>query len=104
VVPGGGRSPAREPGEGPARPGPVTGGAGHSGVVDFAALPTAPNPSAAATTTPATATKPVAAAQVSPLGTSLPIALLALAGGLAAGVFATLRFAGNRRRSHHRRW
>jgi len=46
----------------------------------------------------------VAAAQVSPLGTSLLIALLALAGGLAAGVFATLRFAGNRRRSHHRRW
>jgi predicted outer membrane protein len=74
-----------------------------SDIVDFAALPTAPNPSA--TTAPATAARTVAAANESPLSrTNLPVALLAMVGGLAAGVFATLRFAGNRRRSYRSRW
>ena len=76
-----------------------------SGIVDFAALPTAPNPAAAASSAPATAAKTVATANESPLsGTNLPVALLSLAGGLAAGIFATLRFAGNRRRPHRGRW
>ena len=76
-----------------------------SDIVDFAALPTAPNPEAAASSAPATAARPVPTANEGPLsGTNLPIALLALAGGLAAGVFATMRFAGNRRRPHRPRW
>jgi len=76
-----------------------------SDIVDFAALPTAPDPSAAASSVPATAARPVSAASDSPLsGTNLPVVLLALAGGLGAGVFATMRLAGNRRRPHRGRW
>lgn len=76
-----------------------------SDIVDFAALPTAPNPEAAASSAPATAARPVPTANEGPLSvTNLPIAFLALAGGLAAGVFATMRFAGNRRRPHRPRW
>ncbi|MEU8234545.1 DUF4142 domain-containing protein [Actinoplanes sp. NPDC048967] len=75
-----------------------------SGIVDFAALPTAPNPAAAAgATAPATAVRPRPAAGQSPMSTNLPVALLALAAGLGVGVFATLRFAGDRRRQHHGR-
>jgi putative membrane protein len=72
-----------------------------SDIVDFAALPTAPNPAASA---PAIAGKTVPTANESPLGgTNLPVALLAMAAGVGAGVFATLRFAG-RRRSYRTRW
>jgi hypothetical protein len=63
-----------------------------SGIVDFAALPTAPNPAASS---PA---KPVPTANETPTSTSLPVALLALAAGLGVGVVATLRIAGSRRR------
>jgi len=72
-----------------------------SGIVDFAALPTAPNPAAAATTAPATLARSLPAANESPITTNLPLTLLALAAGLGMGIFATLRFAGNRRRPHH---
>lgn len=76
-----------------------------SDIVDFAALPTAPDPAAAPSSAPAAAARPVPAANESPMsGTNLPVALLALAAGLGAGVFATLRFAGNRRRPHRGRW
>ena len=76
-----------------------------SDIVDFAALPTAPNPAAAASKAPATAARPVPAGNQSPMSTTnLAVALLALAAGLGAGVFATLRFAGNRRRPHRRHW
>lgn len=76
-----------------------------SGIVDFGALPTAPNPSASATTPPATAAKQVPAASDSPLSrTNLPVALLAMAGGLAVGAVATMRLAGTRRRPRRRRW
>ncbi|WP_433728268.1 DUF4142 domain-containing protein [Actinoplanes sp. CA-051413] len=74
-----------------------------SGIVDFAALPTAPNPAAAGTTAPATAARPLPAAGQSPMSTNLPVALLALVAGLGVGVFATLRFAGAGRRPHHGR-
>ena len=74
-----------------------------SGIVDFAALPTAPNPAAAASSAPATAARPLVAADRTATSTSLPVVLLALAAGLGVGVFATLRFAGNRRRPHHGR-
>ncbi|MEU8616094.1 DUF4142 domain-containing protein, partial [Actinoplanes sp. NPDC048791] len=50
-----------------------------SGIVDFAALPTAPNPAAAGATVPANAARPVPAAGQSPMSTNLPVALLALA-------------------------
>jgi predicted outer membrane protein len=73
-----------------------------SGIVDFAALPTAPNP-AAASSAPANAARPLPAAGESPApATNVPVALLALAAGLGVGVFATLRFAGHRRPSHGR--
>jgi len=72
-----------------------------SDIVDFAALPTAPNPSASASTAPATAANAVAAANESELpNTTLPVALLALGGGLAVGVFATMRLVGSRGRSY----
>ena len=69
-----------------------------SGIVDFAGLPTAPNPAAGG------AAKPVPTADESPLSTNLPVMLLTLVVGLAAGVFTTLRFAGSRRRPYRRRW
>jgi putative membrane protein len=76
-----------------------------SNIVDFAALPTAPNPAVAASGAPATAARPVPAADQSPMSTTNPaIALLALAAGVGLGVFATMRLAGNRRRPHRRRW
>jgi putative membrane protein len=74
-----------------------------SGIVDFAALPVAPDPAAAGGG--GNAGKPVPAANASSTSTtSLPVALLALVAGLGVGVFATLRIAGNRRRAHHGRW
>jgi hypothetical protein len=73
-----------------------------SGIVDFAALPVAPNPAAGGTA--ASAAKPVPAASQSQTSTTnLPVALLSLAAGLGVGVFATLRLAGNRRPHHRRR-
>ena len=75
-----------------------------SGIVDFAALPTAPNPAAAGATAPANAARPLPAAGQTPApSTNLPVALLALVAGLGVGVFATLRFAGGRRPHHGRR-
>ena len=76
-----------------------------SGIVDFAALPTAPNPAAAASGAPANAAALVPAANTTPTSTtSLAVTVLALVAGLGVGAFATLRLAGSRRRSHHRRW
>ncbi len=76
-----------------------------SDIVDFAALPTAPNPAASASSASANAARPVPAAAQSQMSTTnLAVALLALAAGLGVGVFATLRFAGNRRRPHRRHW
>lgn len=76
-----------------------------SDIVDFAALPTAPDPSAAPSSAPVTAARPVPAANTSPMSTTnLFVTLLALAVGLASGIFATMRFAGNRRRPHRGRW
>ncbi|WP_433828948.1 DUF4142 domain-containing protein [Actinoplanes sp. CA-015351] len=76
-----------------------------SGIVDFAALPTAPAP-AAATSAPAQAL----AAQESEGGQgtggqtqNLPLILAALAGGLVAGVFATRQIVGNRRPGYRSR-
>ncbi|MGW4945565.1 hypothetical protein ACWEOZ_28700 [Actinoplanes sp. NPDC004185] len=69
-----------------------------SGIVDFAALPTAPDPATAGAPTPATAAGPQPAVGRSPMSTSLPVALLALIAGQGVGVFATLRFAGARSR------
>jgi putative membrane protein len=75
-----------------------------SGIVDFAALPTAPNPAAVTGSAPANAANPVPAAEKSPMSTTnLPLTLLALAAGLGVGAVATLRFAGHRRRPHHGR-
>jgi len=75
-----------------------------SGIVDFAALPIAPNPAAAASSAPASAAKPLPTANQSPTPTTnLLVALLALAAGLGVGIFATLRIAGNRRRPHRGR-
>ena len=74
-----------------------------SGIVDFKALPAAPNPNA-------TANPPAAARQLSTTASdslvstgSLPLLLVVLAGGLLVGGFATSRFMGNRRRTY-RRW
>jgi putative membrane protein len=73
-----------------------------SGIVDFAALPSAPNP--AASGAPAGAAKTVPTANERPTSTTLPVALLALVAGLGVGIFATLRIAGSRRRPHLGRW
>jgi len=76
-----------------------------SDIVDFAALPTAPNPAAAPSSAPAAAAGRVATASESQLSsTNMPIVLLSLVGGLAVGIFATIRFAGNRRRPRRARW
>jgi len=79
-----------------------------SGIVDFAGLQTSPNPAAPATTPPAIAANPVPAANTSALSGIMlpvaPVALLALAGGLAVGIFASQRFGGGRRRAYRRRW
>ncbi|MEV7630272.1 DUF4142 domain-containing protein [Actinoplanes sp. NPDC089786] len=75
-----------------------------SGIVDFAALPTAPNPAAAPSSAAATAARQLAGAnQTATSTTNLPVVLLALATGLGMGVFATLRMAGKRRRPHYGR-
>jgi predicted outer membrane protein len=68
-----------------------------SGIVDYNGLPTAPPPNA--TTAPARdralSTTPVSQSS----GTSsTPLVVAALIGGLAVGIFATKRFAGNNRR------
>jgi predicted outer membrane protein len=74
-----------------------------SGIVDFAALPIAPDPAAPADRAPASTAR-LPATGSGPMSTNLPVALLALAAGLGVGVFATLRFAGNRRRVRPGRW
>jgi putative membrane protein len=74
-----------------------------SDIVDFAALPVAPDPSAAASSAPASAARPVPAANESAMSKAgLSVALLAMVAGLATGVFARMRFAGIRRQSRHR--
>ncbi|MBG0564356.1 DUF4142 domain-containing protein [Actinoplanes sp. NEAU-A11] len=71
-----------------------------SGIVDFAALPTAPAPSAAA----AAPTQVLSAAEDAPSsGANVPLVLAALAGGLAAGAFATRQLAGSRRPAYRSR-
>ncbi|BFU45333.1 DUF4142 domain-containing protein [Krasilnikovia sp. MM14-A1004] len=74
-----------------------------SGIVDFGSLPTAPPPSAAAGQPSATAQVLSAPEQRPSSGTNTPLVLLALAGGLAAGAFATRQLAGNRRQTHRSR-
>ncbi|RZU53871.1 putative outer membrane protein [Krasilnikovia cinnamomea] len=72
-----------------------------SGIVDFGSLPTAPPPSAAQPSAGA----PVLAAgeQRQSSGTNLPLVLIALAGGLAAGAFATRQLVGSRQPYRSRR-
>ncbi|MFC7532214.1 DUF4142 domain-containing protein [Actinoplanes sp. GCM10030250] len=72
-----------------------------SGIVDFAALPTAPAP-AAATSRPSAALLS-AAEQSQSSGANVPLILAALAGGLAAGAFATRQIVGNRRPGYRSR-
>jgi predicted outer membrane protein len=73
-----------------------------SGIVDFQGLPTAPPPVAADSSAPA-ADRVLSAADAGKSSTNTPLVLAALAGGLAAGIFATSRVMGTRRRSY-RRW
>jgi predicted outer membrane protein len=75
-----------------------------SEIVDFQSLPTAPNPSAAASSKPAASTE-LSATRVSQSqqsSTTTPLIVAALVGGLAVGIFATKRFAGNTRRRGYR--
>lgn len=76
-----------------------------SGIVDFAALPTAPPPNAAAAPGPsATPQRVVAAAEEGRLGgANVPLVVVALIGGLAAGAFATRRLVGGRRPAYRSR-
>jgi putative membrane protein len=72
-----------------------------SGIVDFKALPTAPPPGSAA---PSPAASSIAAEPVSQTSEfSLAPVTLALVAGLVAGIFATLRLAGNRGGRNRRR-
>ncbi|MCW6004274.1 DUF4142 domain-containing protein [Micromonospora sp. CPCC 205371] len=74
-----------------------------SNIVDFKALPTAPNPNANVNA-PAAANQAVAAANDSQLSTTnLPLMLGVLVAGLLAGGFATNRLIGNRSRMNNRR-
>ena len=68
-----------------------------SGIVDFRGLPTVPPPSASAA--------PVLAADRRPGSpvTSTPVVLLALAGGILAGILGTRFLIGRRPRRHYRR-
>jgi predicted outer membrane protein len=68
-----------------------------SGIVDFQGLPTAPPP-----TTSAAPTTPVAARQSSLPGSGTPIVLLALAGGVLAGIIATRLLVSRRPRRYYR--
>ncbi|MFF5288322.1 DUF4142 domain-containing protein [Paractinoplanes globisporus] len=68
-----------------------------SGIVDFQGLPTAPPP-----TTSAAPTTPVAARQNSLPGSGTPIVLLALAGGILAGIIATRLLVSRRPRRYYR--
>lgn len=73
-----------------------------SNIVDFKALPTAPNPNVNVNA-PAAANQVVAAANDSQLSTTnLPLMLGVLVGGLLVGGFATSRLVGNRRRTGNR--
>ncbi|MEV6301345.1 DUF4142 domain-containing protein [Actinoplanes sp. NPDC051861] len=71
-----------------------------SALVDFEALPTAPAPNAA-TSAPA---RVLSSAEQAPASeTNVPLILAALAGGLAAGAFATRQIVGNRRGGYRNR-
>src|SRR4051794_28908486 len=67
-----------------------------SGIVDFQGLPTAPAPSSSA------APALTAAGRAAPPSTSTPLILLALAGGIAAGIFGTRFLIGRRPRRYYR--
>jgi putative membrane protein len=75
-----------------------------SGIVDFQALPTAPNPSAAATTQ-AAAPQLRNAAESTPAGNTF-LLVVTLAAGLMVGILATrhLMTRGGSRRAHRRRY
>jgi hypothetical protein len=74
-----------------------------SDIVDFQALPTAPPPTSATPSAAATGQVLSANRVAQTSGTNMPLVLMALAGGLVAGVFATKRLAGGGRR-RPRRW
>jgi predicted outer membrane protein len=74
-----------------------------SGLVDFKALPTAPAPNANTSAPAATQVENVAE-QSNLATTNLPVLLVVLVAGLAAGGFATSRLMGPRRRPSRRRW
>jgi putative membrane protein len=75
-----------------------------SGIVDYASLPTAPPPNAAAPVANKAPEQVLSSADQGPAaGANLPLILAALAGGLAAGVFATKQLAGNRRNGYRNR-
>jgi predicted outer membrane protein len=71
-----------------------------SGIVDFAALPTAPAPDAAASSAPAQVLSSAAAGSS---GVNVPLVLAALAGGSIAGAFATRQLVRNRRPAYRSR-
>ncbi len=74
-----------------------------SGIVDFAALPAAPAPAAS---TPSAAPQVLSAAEQktsAPATPNMPLILVALACGLVAGVFATMRFVSSRRPAYRPR-
>ncbi|WP_433304418.1 DUF4142 domain-containing protein [Actinoplanes sp. CA-030573] len=76
-----------------------------SGIVDFAALPTAPAPTSAAPSSSARATTATAAERPAPTGLAGGVLAAVLIAGLAAGLFATWRVVaaqGRRRRRETR--
>jgi putative membrane protein len=74
-----------------------------SGIVDFGALPTAPPPAAATSQSPAAAPVLSAATTGRSSGPNVLLVLAALAGGLAAGVFATRQILADRRPAYRSR-
>ena len=71
-----------------------------SGIVDFAALPTAPAPDAGASSAPA---QVLSSADAGSSGANVPLVLAALAGGSIAGAFATRQLVRNRRPAYRSR-
>ncbi|MBW6436641.1 DUF4142 domain-containing protein [Actinoplanes hulinensis] len=73
-----------------------------SGIVDFAALPTAPAPNAAASSKPATQVLSAAEQNSGESGTNMPLIAAALAGGLVVGGLVTRQIVGGRGRNGYR--
>jgi putative membrane protein len=74
-----------------------------SGIVNFKALPKAPNPSAATSQPAATGQLVSSAAASRQAGTNTPLLFATLAAGLALGILATRHFLGRSRRGYRAR-